>query len=556
MNDRFFVVCLLVLMALIGILGLLYMDAAATPPPTPAIKMINTTTGNVTALDYNGFAEFIAGAGMTITPNFATSEITFSSGAGSATLEQLSNVTNTGCALNQLLKVNSTAFWNCSNDNTGATTLNELTDVTITGAAYNHILQFLSGQWINKLFAINTQTPLVDFQIIGINNQTGIITTNQFSINSIICGGTDRVSSIDNVTGQVICSAGGGGATTLDSLTDVTITSVAYGHIIQYNQALAQWVNKLFRIDTQTAANDFQIVGINNQTGAITRNQFSVNTVTAGAGDTFVNSIDNATGNVNLKQFSVNSLTCSGTDKLSSINNATGQVICTTDSTGAGGSGIPLPPKKWGELIPKSASTDTIGLVAGCTILATASYVYDTTDNSGAILSTTAITDGINGGIHCTTSNFNVFRGDQNAYLYSKWESNKITTNRLFIGFTSGSTLLPNNADTILDSLIGIGLCIRTTDTLYQFCRNDGDATTDYVSTGITEDTVVHSFEVYTTDAGVNWCGKIDGGSATCWTTEIPTPTTRLYAESTGETDGGATAILWTQYLFYVQNDK
>src|SRR3972149_4394611 len=150
MNDRFFVVCLLVLMALIGILGLLYMDAAATPPPTPAIKMINTTTGNVTALDYNGFAEFIAGAGMTITPNFATSEITFSSGAGSATLEQLTNVTNTGCRLNQVLKVNSTAFWDCSNDNTGATTLNDLTDVTIIGALYGHILQFDESitQWI------------------------------------------------------------------------------------------------------------------------------------------------------------------------------------------------------------------------------------------------------------------------------------------------------------------------------------------------------------------------------------------------------------------------
>ena len=520
-NSRLPIFLLVVLIGLVFVLALLFNPVTSSPPPTPAIRMINTTTANVTALDYNGFVEFIQGAGITISPNYANNEITFSAPGGSG----------------------------------NSTVLSDLGDVQTTNPTYHSILIFNGSQWTDKLFQLNTQSAANDFQIIGINNQTGAITTNQFSINSIICGGTDRVSSIDNVTGQVICSAGGG-ATTLDSLTDVTITSPGYGDIIQYSITAAQWIDKLFRIDTQAATNDFQIIGINNQTGAITRNQFSINTQAA-TNDFQIVGLDNVTGQVTRNQFSVNSLTCSGTDKLSSIDNVTGQVICTTDSTGAGGGGIPLPPKKWGELIPKTASADTIGLVAGCTILATASYVYDVTDKSGAILSTTAVTDGINGGIHCTTANFNVFRGDQNAYLYSKWEANKITTNRLFIGFTSGSTLLPNNADTILDSLIGVGLCIRTSDTLYQFCRNDGDATTDYVSTGITENAGgVHTFEVYTTDAGVNWCGKIDGGSATCWTTEIPTPTTRLYAESTGETDGGATAILWTQYLFYVQNDK
>ena len=54
-------------------------------PPTPSFKFINTTTGNVTAVFYDDFVEFVAGSGMTISPNFATNEITFSATGGNAT---------------------------------------------------------------------------------------------------------------------------------------------------------------------------------------------------------------------------------------------------------------------------------------------------------------------------------------------------------------------------------------------------------------------------------------------------------------------------------------
>jgi len=534
--------------------------------------------------------------------------------AGTLTLENLSNVTDDFCTTNQVRKASGNQ-WICATDNVGAGQLNDLSDVTITGVAYNHILQYsvAVGQWINKLFTINTQTPQTDFQIIGINNQTGVITTNQFSVNTLTCGGTDKISSIDNATGNVICSADSGGSVALDDLTDVTLTAPAYNHILQYRGT--QWINKLFALNTQSASNDVFVTGINNQTGAITTNQFSVNTqasavdrqitginnvtgeitrntfsvntqasavdqqitgidnstgqitrntfsvnTQASAVDQQITGIDNSTGQITRTNFSVNSLTCGGTDKISSINNATGQVICTTDATGAGGSGIPLPPKKWGQLIPKSASADTIGLVSGCTILGTATFVYDVTDGSNAILSTTAITDGVNGGIHCTGTDFNAFTGTKNAYMYSRWEENKITTNRIFIGFSGpANTLLPNNADTIVDSIDAAGLCIRTSDTVYQFCHNDGTGAGIYESLTTSEDAgAVHFFEVYTTDAGVTWCGKLDGGTAVCSSTaaDIPTTTDRLFAVSTGETDGGATAILWTQYQWYIESGR
>lgn len=540
-------------------------------PPTPALKTIYagpTANDNVTALNYSSHTNF-TGIGITILADYLANKITFTSSAGSiSTFESLTNVTDVGCGLNQIPKVNSTGFWSCSDDSGGAETLTleQLSNVTNVGCATGQVIKSSGGNWI-----------------CANDDNTGSITTLESLTNVTDVGcAVGQVISVVGTTWE--CTTPSGGATTLDQLTDVTITGALQSHILQFRQATGQWINELFRINTQSANNDFQIIAINNQTGVVTRNQFSVNTIDAGyfsriksinnvSGNVVSDTIDfidtttcsynqrfksndNVTGAVTCDTIDmVDTTTCSGTDKVSAINNVTGVVTCTADS-GGGGGGIPLPPKKWGELIPVTASTDTLGLVAGCTILATATYVYDTTDNNGAILSTTAVTDGTNGGIHCTGANRNVFRGDQNAYMYSKWESNKITTNRLFIGFHSTTTLLPNNADTILNNLIGIGLCIRTTDTLYQYCRNDGDATTDYVSTGVTEDALVHSFEVYTTDSGVTWCGKFNGLSATCWTTEIPTATTRLYPMSMGETDGGATAILWTQYHWYLQNDK
>lgn len=424
------ILLLIVLIGLVFVLALMFSPVDSSPPPTPGFFLINTTLGNVTAFSYRDFIELKPGVGISIVPDYDLHEFTFSttgSGTGNATV------------------------------------LNDLGDVYISSPAYHSIFIYNGTQWTDKLFQLNTQAAANDFQIVGIDNQTGVITRNQFSVNTQDAGYFNRIKSIDNVTGQV----------TFDTI-------------------------------------DF-----------------------------------------------IDTTTCSGTDKVSAINNITGVVTCTTDSGGAGG-GIPLPPKKWGELMPISATADTIGLVAGCSILATASYIYDGTSATGGLRSTTAVTDGVNGGIHCTGTGRHVFRGDQNAYMYSKFQENKITTNRIFIGFSSSATHLPNNADTILDAISGAGLCIRTSDTVYQFCSNDGTGAMATASLTTSEDTATHIFEVYTTDAGVTWCGKLDGGTPVCSSTaaNIPAVTTRMYPQSTGETDGGATAIIWTQYLWYLQNDR
>jgi hypothetical protein len=100
---------------------------------------------------------------------------------------------------------NSTDITLSFTDGAGSVALNDLTDAVITSPAYPSILFYDSSNWIDKVFSINTQSASNDIFITGINNQTGAITTNQFSVNTITCSGTNKIISIDNVTGSVVC---------------------------------------------------------------------------------------------------------------------------------------------------------------------------------------------------------------------------------------------------------------------------------------------------------------------------------------------------------------
>src|SRR3972149_4572127 len=259
-------------------------DAIYSIPPTDAFRYIfvgSDPNDNVTAITYNGNATFIEGAGVTIVPDFSTGEITFSSGAGSASLEQLTNVTDTGCALNQIIKVNSTGFWDCANDNTGGSlTLEQLTNVTDIGCALNQIIKvnstgfwdcandidtgatnldglsdviigvlnqgqilFYNGvNWINENFKLNNQTVTNDYFLVGINNITGVNTMRQFSVDTTTCGGTQKFSAINNVTGTVTCTDDQEGlneATTASNIgAGVGVFDAEVGNDLQFNSLI------------------------------------------------------------------------------------------------------------------------------------------------------------------------------------------------------------------------------------------------------------------------------------------------------------------------------
>ena len=74
------------------------------------------------------------------------------------------------------------------------------------GCTNGQTLHYQSNStFICKLFKVDTKTAQNDVFITGINNQTGVITTNQFSVNSNTCSG-QFVSAINNATGQVTCT--------------------------------------------------------------------------------------------------------------------------------------------------------------------------------------------------------------------------------------------------------------------------------------------------------------------------------------------------------------
>src|SRR3990172_569214 len=133
------------------------------------------------------FHSLSAGSGISI--NDIGNEIQIGSTGGSG---GGANVTTTTCGGTQKISAinNVTGTVTCTDDQEGPnppTVLNDLTDVTTSSPVYNHILQFINGQWVNKLFAIDTKSALNDIFITGINNQTGAITTNQFSVNLKAC---------------------------------------------------------------------------------------------------------------------------------------------------------------------------------------------------------------------------------------------------------------------------------------------------------------------------------------------------------------------------------
>lgn len=274
-------------------------DAYLSIPPTPAIKMINGSTGNVTAVYHNSFVSILNTTGILVDFDYALNTITIgSSVSGGGINNTISSIGTqqsivSGQVLNdhQLKGIACGGDLQCSNNSTdvtisytgspaGSSALDDLTDVIITSPAYLSTLFYNGVEWVDRIFTVN----------------------------SVTCSAGQFVNVINNQTGETTCStpSGSGNATILSDLGDVSVNNPTYPQILFYNGT--QWINKTFALNNQTVQNDFVITGLNNLTGIITTNQFSINTET-----------------------------CSGTNKISAIDNVTGMVTCSADQTGSGG---------------------------------------------------------------------------------------------------------------------------------------------------------------------------------------------------------------------------
>jgi uncharacterized membrane protein len=116
-----------------------------------------------------------------------------------------------------------------SNAGGGATELNELTDVTISSPSTGHLLRYNGSTWVNV-------TPATA----GLAELTGGTFTGHIGINSISYtwpsdDGDNGEVLTTNGTGTLSWAAGGGGASSLNDLTDVTITASSSGEILRHN---------------------------------------------------------------------------------------------------------------------------------------------------------------------------------------------------------------------------------------------------------------------------------------------------------------------------------
>jgi hypothetical protein len=223
--------------------------------------------------------------------------------------------------------------------------------------------------------------------------------------------------------------------------------------------------------------------------------------------------------------------------------------------------GIPKPthvsPKKWGEIIPVSITQNLLGLLNTATLQGSEVFVYNVTERTSEIRSTTAVSafnDNAGVTLNNTAGVTNGFRGDLNSYAIARQWTGHINANRLFFGFESLQAMTPAGSDNILTGRTGAGICINTTSTIYQLCTNSGGATS-YESLGVTEDGKRHTFEVYAKSDGVQWCARIDGGNELCTSNNIPAATTKLYFMDTIESSNNVQKNIGYSFI-YVEKDR
>lgn len=288
-NDFVFI---FIIVGILVIVGLALNPIESAIPPTPAFKIINTTSGNVTALSYNSAVTFLNSTGINITPDYSANTITFSSSSGGGGENNTASSSGVGyslvlpkvgvdlpfrgifCAGDLLCSSNATDVRIEYTPTVSSIALNDLTDVIISGATYPSVLFYNGVEWVNRIF----------------------------SINSITCGAGQFVNIINNQTGQTACDTpASSGITKVNSAPQTTAVIIS---------------------DNSTTS------------GSVT-----LKTLTQGTGITLTNGSNAVTVATNFK-IDNTSTTCSGTDKVSSIvyDNSTGDttVTCTADSTGSG----------------------------------------------------------------------------------------------------------------------------------------------------------------------------------------------------------------------------
>ena len=194
---------------LVGILGIFALPVDSAIPPTPAFKIINTTSGNVTASSYNSIVTFLNGSGILITPDYDLKTITFSASGGSGGENNTASSSGVGESLVlaksgtdlpfksiavsgdlQITSNDTDVIISFTETGIGSVSLDDLTDVIITSPAALSTLFYDGINWIDKIFTINS----FDVTCSGTDKVSRVAISNQTGLQTITCS-TDETGS-------------------------------------------------------------------------------------------------------------------------------------------------------------------------------------------------------------------------------------------------------------------------------------------------------------------------------------------------------------------------
>jgi len=241
-------------------------------------------------------------------------------------------------------------------------------------------------------------------------------------------------------------------------------------------------------------------------------------------------------------------------NNISITNNADEILIDSTSS------GIPKPthanPKKFGYFYPSSdvigANGGFGGLLAAITRDGQSQVFDDDADGARWFIQTGTNPAGSDAGIQST--NANMFHMEWNPNMIVRAQQSGTTGQRMFVGFTT-QPILPNS-NTPCASASCAGFVIDSDDTSWSIVTNAGDTTETRTacSSGCTEDTAVHTFQIRADAVNSRFCFTFDAQAEQCVSSDVPAATTDLFLDVEVENAGTNTSI--EIYSIYVENDK
>lgn len=210
-------------------------------------------------------------------------------------------------------------------------TANPSADRNVTLPDKNGIVAFLDDL-TGSLF-VDSQSPVNGVFITGIDNATGLITTQTFKVDSKTCTGNDKVSAINNVTGAVTCITDQGLTSAVTSINSQTGAS----------QTLAGTSGNV-TVATSTDTNTFNI---GSNVVVLTGTQTLTDKSMSGASNTFSaipKTAISATGTFSWSEISKSGSSIHDLGNVTSTGCASGEIlkvsgtswICASDNTGSG----------------------------------------------------------------------------------------------------------------------------------------------------------------------------------------------------------------------------